>query len=62
MNGIEEAPQLKIATRDDWDIKEMPEKRDTFKLERVSTEEQIFVLRRGNIPQEMTHIQRLSCS
>lgn len=53
---------MKIATRDDWNIKEMPEKRDTFKLERVFTEEQIFALRRGNIPQEMTHIQRLSCS
>lgn len=53
---------MKIATRDDWNIKEMPEKREIFTLERVFTEEQIVVLRRGNNPQEMTHIQRLSCS
>lgn len=53
---------MKIATRDDWNIKDMPEKRDTFTLERKFTEEQIVALRRGNIPQEMTHIQRLSCS
>lgn len=44
---------MKIATRDDWNIKEMPEKRDTFTLERAFTEEQIVALRRGNIPQEM---------
>ena len=44
---------MKIATRDDWNIKEMPKKRDTFTLERAFTEEQIVALRRGNIPQEM---------
>jgi len=44
---------MKIATRDDWNIKDMPEKRDTFTLEREFTEEQIVALRRGNIPQEM---------
>ena len=44
---------MKIATRDDWNIKEMPEKRDTFTLEREFTEDQIAALRRGNIPQEM---------
>ena len=44
---------MKIATRDDWNIREMPEKRDTFTLEREFTEEQIAALRRGNIPREM---------
>ena len=44
---------MKIATKDDWNIKEMPEKRDIFTLEREFTEEQIVALRRGNIPQEM---------
>ena len=32
---------MKIATRDDWNIKEMPEKRDAFTLEREFTKEQI---------------------
>lgn len=44
---------MKIATRNDWDVKDMPENNALFTLERAFSEEEIEALRRGNIPQEM---------
>ena len=42
-----------IATRADWNITDMPEKNQSFILEREFTDQQITALRRGNIPQAM---------
>lgn len=44
---------MKIATREDWNIKEMPNKIESFILNRAFSGDQIAALRRGNIPQEM---------
>ena len=43
----------KIAEKDDWKTCDMPERHDSFILERSFTEQQMKSLRRGNIPQEM---------
>ena len=43
----------KIAEKEDWKTLDMPRKHDTFILRRPFTAQQMTVLRRGNIPQEM---------
>ena len=43
----------KVADRDDWKTTPMPEKHDTFILDRSFTANQMTALRRGNIPHEM---------
>ena len=45
--------QKSSVTRKDWKISEMPEKNVTFILERIFSDEEIMVLRRGHIPEEM---------
>ena len=47
------ASRYKIADRNDWTRLDMPEKHDTFILQRPFTAQQLEALRRGNIPQEM---------
>ncbi|MBR5684212.1 MAG: hypothetical protein IKW96_13240 [Ruminococcus sp.] len=44
---------MEIAKRSDWKSSDMPEKNETFILNRAFDEKQLKVLRRGNIPQEM---------
>ena len=41
------------AKKSDWETEEMPEKHETFILHRPLSEEEVAVLRMGNIPQEM---------
>lgn len=43
----------RIATRDDWEIEDMPEKSETFIINRCIGPKQMEMLRHGNIPQEM---------
>ena len=47
------ASRYKIADRNDWTRLDMPEQQDTFIFQRPFTAQQMAVLRRGNIPQEM---------
>ncbi len=47
------ASLYKIACKEDWNIKEMPALNETFILNRQFTPQQMEVLRRGHIPQEM---------
>lgn len=47
------ASRYKIADRNDWTRLDMPEQHDTFIFQRPFTAQQMAVLRRGNIPQEM---------
>ncbi len=56
--GIEElrhgeASIYKIAEKSDWTTSDMPEKNDSFILERIFTPQQMKSLCHGNIPQEM---------
>ena len=47
------ASRYKIADRNDWTRLDMPEQHDTFIFQRPFTAQQMAILRRGNIPQEM---------
>lgn len=53
MRDTKENKDHAIATRKDWNITAMPEKTETFLLERTFSEDQIAALRRGHIPEEM---------
>ena len=43
----------KIAHKEDWKTKPMPTQYDTFALNRSFSDEEMEVLRKSNIPQEM---------
>lgn len=45
--------EIIIAVRSDWKALDMPQRHEEFILERTFTPEQMSILRRGNIPQEM---------
>ncbi len=45
--------KTRVARRDDWKTKPMPEQRETFALNRSFSDEEMNALRRGNIPQGM---------
>ena len=45
--------KTRVARRDDWKTEPMPEQHETFVLNRTISDEQMNVLRRGNIPQAM---------
>ena len=47
------ASRYKVADRNDWKTSDMPEQHERFIFERSFTAQQMAVLRRGNIPQEM---------
>lgn len=47
------APEYKIAEREDWKTKPMPERHDKFIYQRVLQKEQMETLKRGHIPLEM---------
>ena len=47
------ATRYKIAERSDWETKDMPAAQEVFIFRRQFTPQQMAVLRRGNIPQEM---------
>ncbi|MBO4367731.1 MAG: macro domain-containing protein [Clostridia bacterium] len=47
------ASRYKIAERNDWNIKDMPDRHDSFIFRRPFSAGQMEALRRGNIPQEM---------
>ena len=47
------APYLKIATKSDWKVLDMPEKKETFVLHRLFSEKEMQELRKGYIPQSM---------
>lgn len=47
------ASRYKIAERNDWKRRDMPEQQDSFLFRRPFTAEQMAVLRHGSIPQEM---------
>ena len=47
------ASLFKIAEKEDWQVSEMPKQHDSFVLKRVFSPEQMAVLRRGHIPQQM---------
>lgn len=49
----DQAPDLATACADDWKTTPMPDKHDTFTLKRTFTDQQMQILRRGHIPQEM---------
>lgn len=42
-----------VAKKSDWDIENMPDRNESFILERHFTDEETEVLKYGNIPQEM---------
>ncbi|MBO4769742.1 MAG: hypothetical protein J5563_03045 [Clostridia bacterium] len=42
-----------IARRDDWKTEPMPERHETFVLERSLSDKEMDALRRGNVPREM---------
>ena len=42
-----------IAHRDDWKTEPMPEQHETFVLNRSFSDQEMFALRRGNVPQAM---------
>ncbi len=50
---LEIIPEAKIAEKGDWKTVDMPEKNSLFTLHRSFTDEQMKVLRKGNIPQAM---------
>lgn len=43
----------RVARRDDWKTKPMPERHETFTLDRSFSDEEMAALRRGDIPQSM---------
>ena len=45
--------KVRIARKDDWKTMPMPEKHETFVLDRSFSEEEMCALRAGNIPKEM---------
>ena len=45
--------EVRIARRDDWKTTPMPEKHETFVLNRPFSEKEMCALRLGNIPKEM---------
>ncbi len=45
--------KIRIACRDDWQREPMPERHDTFVLNRSFSDEEMAALRLGNIPQAM---------
>lgn len=45
--------EIVIATKDDWETTDMPDRHEEFILERIFTDKQMDILRHGNIPQEM---------
>ena len=47
------APEYKIAEREDWKTKPMPERHDSFIYQRILEKEQMETLKRGHIPREM---------
>ena len=49
----ENRSKTRAAQRDDWKTEPMPEQHETFVLNRSVSEEEMEVLRRGNIPQSM---------
>ena len=49
----DQAPDLATACADDWKTTPMPDKHDTFTLRRTFTDQQMQILRKGHIPQEM---------
>ena len=49
----DQAPELATACADDWKTTPMPDKHDTFTLRRTFTDQQMQILRKGHIPQEM---------
>ena len=47
------ASLFKIAEKEDWQVSEMPKQHESFVLKRAFSSEQMAVLRRGHIPQQM---------
>ena len=43
----------RVARRNDWKTKPLPEQHETFILDRSFSDEEMKALRRGNVPQEM---------
>ena len=46
-------PPLGAATKNDWKIVAMPQKHELFVLERIITQKEMDILRKGNIPESM---------
>ena len=44
---------LRIADKDDWQRRDMPEKHERFILERGMTDKDMYILSRGHIPEQM---------
>ena len=53
MNDMKENSEAKIALRDDWKNKPMPDRHETFVLHRSFDKQEMDILRMGHIPQEM---------
>ena len=45
--------EIRIARREDWNTEPMPEKHETFVLNRVFSDEEMNALRAGHVPEEM---------
>ena len=45
--------RIRVACRDDWKNEPMPEKHETFVLDRVFNDDEMNALRQGNIPKAM---------